>query len=200
MAELFYTVFIFFYAVILHEYAHGWMANQLGDPTAKRLGRLTFNPIKHVDPVGTVALPAMLFLMKAPIMFGWAKPVPVNFLNLRHPKRDMMWVGLAGPAVNIFLAVVFSQLLTLNLSEVWYRVFESAVVMNLALAIFNLMPIPPLDGSRLLMGILPNPFAMYYARLGSYGILVVLLLVYVGFVDKYVWPIVSFFARQLGVS
>src|SRR3989338_6742464 len=121
-------VFIFVYAVILHEYAHGWVAYKLGDETAKKLGRLTLNPIKHIDPVGTVFLPAMLFFLNSPVMFGWAKPVPVNFLNLRTPKRYMMWVGIAGPIVNISLAVLFSQLLKLQLSASDIQVLQMGIV------------------------------------------------------------------------
>jgi len=191
---------IFFYAVILHEYAHGWVAYKRGDPTAKLSGRLTLNPLKHVDPFGTVILPVMLLIVGSPVVFGWAKPVPVNFMNLRHPKSDMIWVALAGPIVNILLAVLFSQFLKFNISPLDYQVVETAIIINLVLAIFNLIPIPPLDGSRLAMGLLPNRYAVLYGRMENYGILVVLLLLYVGLFDLIVWPLVHFFARYLGVS
>lgn len=197
--EFLKLAFVFIYAVILHEYAHGWMADKLGDPTAKNLGRLTLNPVKHVDPIGTLLLPFILVFMHSPVVFGWAKPVPVNFLGLRNPKRDMMWVGLAGPAVNIILAVFFSQLLRLNLSAVDQNVVQTAIVINLVLTVFNMIPIPPLDGSRLVMGILPNKMAYQYARLENYGIVIVLGLLYLGLLDNVVWPIVKLFARQLGV-
>jgi len=197
--EFLKLAFIFFYAVILHEYAHGWMADKLGDPTARKLGRLTLNPMKHVDPVGTVFLPAVLFFLNSPVIFGWAKPVPVNFLNLRHPKRDMMWVGIAGPIVNIALAVFFSQLLKLPFSAPDIKIIQTAVVINLVLAVFNMIPIPPLDGSRLLMGLLPNRIAIFYSRLENYGMLIVLLLLYAGLFDALVWPVVKWLAGILGV-
>ena len=190
---------IFFYAVILHECAHGWIAYKLGDPTAKLLGRLTLNPVKHVDPIGTVLLPIMLLMMNSPVVFGWAKPVPVNFMNLRHPKRDMIWVGLGGPFVNILLALFFSQFLRIHLSISDNRLIESAIMINLVLAIFNLMPIPPLDGSRLIMGLLPGRYAALYGSMERFGILIVLLLLYAGLLEKVVWPAVHFLAHYLGV-
>lgn len=197
--EILKIAFIFIYAIILHECAHGWVAHKLGDPTAKTLGRLTLNPLKHIDPVGTVILPAMLFYFHSPVMFGWAKPVPVNFLSLRNPKRDMMWVGIAGPIVNVALAVLFSLLLKLNLSASNLKVAESAIVINLVLAIFNMIPIPPLDGSRLVMGLLPRGIAIRYAQLERYGMFLVLLLLYAGLFDTLVWPIVQSLAKILGV-
>lgn len=198
--EFLKLVFVFFYAVILHECAHGWVAYKLGDPTAKSQGRLTLNPIKHVDLIGTILLPVMLLLAHSSVVFGWAKPVPVNYLNLRHPRRDMMWVGIAGPIVNVILAFCFSQLLKLPLSGADYRVVETAVIINLVLAIFNMIPIPPLDGSRLVMAFLPKELALPYARLENYGILIVFLLLYMGIFDKLVWPLVEICAHFLGVA
>ncbi|MFA5060466.1 MAG: site-2 protease family protein [Candidatus Omnitrophota bacterium] len=191
---------LFLAAVIFHEYAHGWVANRLGDPTAKRMGRLTLNPIKHIDLYGTILLPLMLFLINSPVMFGWAKPVPVNFLGLRNPKKDMALVGIAGPAINIILAVLFSQMLRLNVSneaEMLIRVF---VQINLVLAIFNMVPIPPLDGSRLVMGFLPNRYAYFYSRLEPYGIFIVFVLLYLGLLESLVWPLVKMGTYILGVS
>lgn len=186
-------------AVILHECAHGWVAYKLGDPTAKNLGRLTLNPLKHIDPFGTVLLPLLLWWQGfTPI--GWAKPVPINPMNLSSPKRDMMWVGLAGPAVNIALAVVLSIFLKLNLVGGLVRsTIELAVYMNLFLAIFNLIPIPPLDGSRFVVGLLPNKYAYLYSRLEPYGIFIVMLLFVGGKFQRFLIPVVDLIASYLGV-
>ncbi len=199
LLSFFVLAAIFFLAVILHECAHGWIAYKLGDSTAKDLGRLTLNPIKHVDLVGTLLLPAMLFVMRSPVMFGWAKPVPVDFRNLRHPKQDMIWVGLAGPAVNIILALLASQFLHFHFSLLSDKILEAAIQINLVLAIFNLVPIPPLDGSRLVMGLLPNRYAYFYSQMEPYGIAVVFLLLYLGLFEEYVWPLVNAVSFMLGV-
>lgn len=198
--EILSLLIVFLPAVILHECAHGWVANKLGDSTAKLAGRLTLNPIKHIDPVGTIMLPGLLFLIRSPVLFGWAKPVPVNFQNLRHPKRDMMWVGMAGPAINIILAVFLSFLLKLNIPSMAHELITTAVFINLVLAIFNLIPIPPLDGSRLIMGLLPFRFAILYSRLEKFGIIIVFLLLYSGLLEKVVWPLVVHLANFLGAK
>lgn len=200
MIDIFVIIVIFLPAVILHEYAHGWVAYRLGDPTAKAAGRLTLNPLKHVDPIGTIVLPALLIVMRSPVLFGWAKPVPVNFMNLNRPKRDMLWVGIAGPAVNILLAVVLSLFLKLGLSEAVHELISLAILVNLVLATFNMLPIPPLDGSRLVMSLLPIRYARYYARLEPYGILIVFALLYFGLLSEVIWPAVLSMARILGVS
>ncbi len=193
-------IFIFFYAVILHECAHGWAAYRLGDSTAKRAGRLTLNPISHVDPMGTLVLPALLFFLRSPVLFGWAKPVPVNFSALRQPRRDMILVAVAGPLVNIFLAVLFSILFKGNFSLSDKMVLQMAVQMNLVLALFNMVPIPPLDGSRVVMGLLPSALAYGYAQLERYGMVIVFVLLYLGMLSRIVWPLVEFFEHLLGVS
>ncbi len=198
--QLIKIIIIFFYAVILHECAHGWVAYKLGDSTAKVSGRLTLNPIRHVDPIGTIVLPALLFLLPSPIIFGWAKPVPVNFLALRHPKRDMMLVALAGPLVNIFLAVLLSFLFKGNFSSGDHQVLQMAVEINLVLALFNMIPIPPLDGSRVVIGLLPAKMAYAYARLERYGIVIVFVLLYFGLLNRVVWPMVEFFEHLLGIN
>jgi Zn-dependent protease len=204
MPQIIAIIIILFSAIVLHEYAHGWMANKLGDPTAKEAGRLTLNPIKHVDPVGTILVPgvllALILLGYNQFIFGWAKPVPVNFMRLRHPKRDMMWVGLAGPAINVALAIVFSQMLKLSLSPANRELIILAIFINLLLAIFNMVPIPPLDGSRLLMGLLPNNLAISYARLERYGLFIVVGLLYVGLFERIVLPVVDFCGHLLGVN
>ena len=196
-------VVILFFAIILHECAHGWVAYRLGDPTAKQAGRLTLNPFRHVDPVGTILLPAILLTMRLmgvnTFVFGWAKPVPVDFTRLRHPKRDMIWVGLAGPAMNIGLALIFSVFFKMAGDTVYGEALAFAVLINLLLAIFNLIPIPPLDGSRLVMGLLPRKFLLPYARLERYGILIVFLLLYFGLFERIVIPIINFLGRLLGV-
>ena len=179
-------------AIVFHEVAHGAVAYRLGDPTAAQAGRLTLNPIAHVDPLGSVIVPLVLLISNAPMLFGWAKPVPVNYALLRNPKRDMVLVAAAGPATNLLLAVV-SALALHGLKALWtpetsdtltQSVFlplatmaQYGVLMNVFLCAFNLLPIPPLDGGRVLTGLLPLPWAQQFARLEPYGMLVILLLV-----------------------
>lgn len=185
-------------AIILHEYAHGWVAYRCGDPTAKSAGRLTLNPLKHIDPIGSIILPIIL-MFSFNFFFGWAKPVPVDFGRLRNPKRDMIWVAMAGPAVNVVLALIFSMALKLNLNPVLSEWMTLAVFVNLLLMVFNMIPIPPLDGSRLVMGLLPNNLALPYSRLERYGILIVFGLLYLGVFEKIILPIVMYLASLLGV-
>ena len=163
----------------LHEAAHGYVAWRLGDDTAHRAGRVSFNPAKHVDPIGTILLPALLFLTKAPFLFGWAKPVPVNFARLGHPRRDMVWVAAAGPAVN--LALAFASALLLHVAailptgfDVWVKdnLFRS-VLINVVLAVFNMLPLPPLDGGRMAVGVLPRRLALPLARLERWGLFII---------------------------
>lgn len=202
--EIGMIIVILFSAIILHEYAHGWVAFKLGDSTAKMAGRLTLNPIKHVDRVGTIILPGILLLLKFlgyPVfIFGWAKPVPVNFMRLYNPKRDMIWVAMAGPVVNVILAVIFSFFIRVGILVQFQYYFSLVVFINLLLAIFNMIPVPPLDGSRLVMGLLPSPLAAQYARLERYGILIVVGLLYLGLFDAVIIPAVEVSARMLGVN
>ena len=185
-------------AIVLHEYAHGWVANRLGDPTARLSGRLTVNPIKHVDLFGSILFPAILFLVHSPVMLGWAKPVPVNFSRLNNPKRDMMLVAVAGPIVNIILAFALAQLMRLGIFEQWHGVLRSVFELNLVLAIFNMVPIPPLDGSRIVLGFLPNSLARAYASLEPFGIVIVLVMLQLGLLS-FIYPVIDFLAALLGV-
>jgi len=204
LIEILFILIILFSAIILHEYAHGWSAYKFGDPTAKLAGRLTLNPIKHIDPIGTLILPGILLTLRfmgvETFVFGWAKPVPVDFRRLRNPKQNMIWVALAGPAVNIILAIIFSQVLRLSLSPQASQMIALAVFINLLLAVFNMIPIPPLDGSRLVMGLLPNQLARPYAGLEKYGILIVVALLYLGLFEIAVFPVIVLLGSLLGVS
>ena len=172
---------VLLFSVILHEVAHGYTALRLGDPTARDAGRLSLNPIKHVDPFGTVFLPLLLHLAQSPILIGWAKPVPVNPLLLREPRKAMMLVAASGPLTNITLAVLFAlglRYLPASTVPLFVDLLVFSCYINIILALFNLLPVPPLDGSKLLAGLLPARLRESYMRLGRYGIFIVLPLVY----------------------
>jgi Zn-dependent protease len=167
-------------AITFHEAAHGFVAHRLGDNTAWQLGRVSFNPLKHIDPFGTLLLPAILLLSHAPFLFGYAKPVPVNFRALRHPRLDMVWVALAGPATNIALALVAAAALHLlpfapeSAAQWLFDNLKNALLINVVLAVFNMLPIPPLDGGRVAVGLLPNVLAIPLSRLEPYGMLILI--------------------------
>ena len=167
-------------AITLHEAAHGWVAWKLGDDTAMRSGRVTFNPARHVDPFGTLVLPGILLAMQAPFLFGYAKPVPVNFARLRRPRRDMIWVAAAGPGINLVMAYLAALLMyvTVFVPDVagpWlFQNLKNALLLNVVLAVFNMLPLPPLDGSRVVLGLLPSRLAVRYARLERYGMAIII--------------------------
>jgi len=182
------AILILIYSAILHEIAHGYVADRLGDPTARLLGRLTLNPLPHIDPILSIALPLLLILSNSPVIFGGAKPVPVDMFNLRDGRKDMALVALAGPATNLLLAVfaaLAAHLLSLDAfslfagGDILARILGMILSLNILLAIFNLLPIPPLDGSRVFSLILPEKKANAYLALGSFGIIILFFLLMV---------------------
>lgn len=183
-------------SIIVHEYMHGLVAYFLGDPTAKRAGRLTFNPIAHIDPFGSIIVPLLLIISGTHIVFGWAKPVPVNPAYFKNPRREMMFVSVSGPGSNLAMAAIAGALFRLNLFD-FLPVFQlflfNFVIINIFLAIFNLIPVPPLDGSGIVAGVLPEPIASKYESLGRYGfILIVLILLFFDLIWLIISPIFNF--------
>ncbi|MBO1114331.1 site-2 protease family protein [Bordetella petrii] len=190
MSDLIQTIAIYaipvIFAITLHEAAHGYVARMLGDPTAQQAGRITLNPMRHIDPVGTLLVPVGILLMSKlmggpAMLFGWAKPVPVDFGRLRRPKKDMLWVALAGPAANLLMAILWVVSMRLYLAGglqegYWYQMAMAGVNVNLVLMALNLLPILPLDGGRILFSLLPNRLAWQYSRIEPYGLVIVLLL------------------------
>ncbi len=208
LLQLLQTILIYaipiLFAITVHEVAHGWVANKLGDPTARQEGRLTLNPLKHIDLIGTVIVPLLLLLF-AGFVFGWAKPVPVNWSNLRHPKRDSAVVAMAGPSAN--LVMTFFWALILKLGTVLYSAWTPATTLvllgqigmqiNLVLLVLNLIPIPPLDGSRVVASILPVQLSLAYSRLEPFGFFILLALIAFGVLSWLILPVVIYLQQTI---
>ena len=188
-------------AMTVHEFAHGWVAYKLGDTTAKYAGRLTLNPFAHIDPIGTVILPISLFIATGGrFVFGAAKPVPINYWALRNPKRDIIWIGLSGPMANFIFAFILSILWkSLSLFSIIKLALLYLISINVVLGVFNLVPIPPLDGSRILMGILPRGLADRYARIEPYGFIILMALFWIGGFGIIISPIIELILRLMGI-
>lgn len=180
------------FAITVHEVAHGWVAKRLGDPTAMMMGRLTLNPLKHIDPVGTVLIPGILLLIGG-FVFGWAKPVPVTWENLRHPKRDMAIVAAAGPVANLVMALLWAAVMKVGVLSSgaldWIAVpliymGGAGITINIVLMVLNLLPLPPLDGGRVVTGLLPGPMAWRFSRIEPYGFFILIALLATGLLGR----------------
>lgn len=194
------------FAITLHEVAHGYVANRFGDPSAKILGRLTLNPLKHIDLIGTIIVPALLLTFGG-FIFGWAKPVPVNDRNMKNPRVDMIWVTAAGPAANGIMALFWALILKISIvffatqPQLFIPIKTMAVIgieINLVLMVLNLIPIPPLDGSKVLMGLIPGPAAYKLSLLEPYGFFIVLALLYFGILSTILEPILNILFEVIG--
>lgn len=188
------------FAITLHEAAHGYVARHFGDPTAWQLGRITLNPLKHVDPVGTILIPALLYISKAGFLFGWAKPVPVDFNRLRRPKQDMLWVAAAGPGANLAMALGWAVLLKLAVilpqnpySLPLAEMSRAGIEVNAVLMLLNLLPIPPLDGGRIAVSLLPPGLAWRFARVERFGFVILLGLLFFGGLSYILTPLLRSF-------
>lgn len=192
-------------AITVHETAHGWVARKLGDKTAEMQGRLTLNPLKHIDPVGTILVPGIMLLLHVPFVFGWAKPVPVDWRNLRRPKQDMAWVAAAGPGSNFVMAIGWALAMRIALALPADNFVAlpllfmgvAGIFINSILMALNLLPLPPLDGGRVVTGLLPSRYAYYFARIEPYGIWILLALLMTGAIGWILWPLVRVFLQMM---
>jgi Zn-dependent protease len=183
-------------AITVHEVSHGWIARKLGDNTAFMLGRLTLNPLRHIDPVGTILIPGMLLLLQAGFIFGYAKPVPINWRNLHNPKRDMALVAAAGPGANLLMAIAWALLVRVGvqLGETGVALVYmgvAGVTINIILMVLNLLPLPPLDGGRVMTGLLPGPMAYRFSRIEPYGFFILIGLLVTGILGWLLWPVIG---------
>lgn len=199
------------FAITLHEAAHGYVARHFGDTTAYLAGRISLNPLRHIDPLGTLIIPGAILaasslLGGAPILFGWAKPVPVDFSRLRQPKRDMLWVAAAGPGANLFMALAWGLLFKFalvvpetNYTMPMLRMADAGMQINAVLMLLNLLPIPPLDGGRIAVSLLPHHLSWRFAKLEPYGFPILLLLLFTGILSVILWPLMAAFRALLSV-
>lgn len=193
------------FAITLHEAAHAYAAKYFGDNTAYSQGRMSLNPIKHIDPVGTLLIPIILFFVGSPFLFGYAKPVPVEYGNLRNPKRDMAWVALAGPAANLVMALMWMALAVLltawqGIDEYFLRMAQAGIITNLVIFAFNLFPVPPLDGGRIMFSLLPHRLAWRYAQLEPYGFFIVMGLAFLKVLNYWMVPVMTAANAALAVA
>ncbi len=199
--DILITFIILIFSAIVHEVSHGLMAERLGDDTAREEGRITLNPIPHIDPFGSILLPLILLMAHSPVIFGAAKPVPVNFNNLRNPKRGMALVSIAGPISNFCLAILFTIPIKLGLANaIAYPILMQAILINLVLGTFNLVPIPPLDGSKILASFAPDKWMYKILSLERYGFILVLIFLYLNWLQVILLPVVKGFGKVFGLD
>lgn len=207
--DIVYTIAVWaipvLFAITLHEASHGWVANKLGDPTAKNRGRITANPLKHIDPMGTIVVPLLLALV-SPFVMGWAKPVPVEPRYFKSPLLDMALVAVAGPLSNFFMACFWALFIVLakgllepsSQLNFFATMGGNGIIINIVLMVLNLLPIPPLDGGRVVAGVLPQSLAMPFMQLERFGMVIILLLLVSGLLGKILWPVVQHFVSMIG--